>query len=190
MSKKRIITPYKFKPSVQKIALKVIAKTGNRQDACDAVRINISTFNRQLLKDPAFKDAFEQAQGRFHAHLEKLALNLAEGTDHIKVGRDGTQYTDKKYHPTVLLATLKANLPEKWGDKKTVDHTHTHNQKIDLGSLTQTERDQLQAMILNQLEPVKQLDVEVGPAKDLDTGTPDPVESKDDEGGQSLPPLP
>ena len=163
--------PYKFKPEIQRVALDVIAECGNRQSACDAVGINISTFNRQLRKDPTFRECYTAAHGRWIAGLEALALTMAKGTLHKKVGPGGVLYDDIKYHPTVLIHLLKVNDPKKHGERKTIEHNHTHTQQIGLDSLSQTQRDQLQAIILSQLEP--KIEVEIGPVHD--------VESEDDE---------
>jgi len=164
--------PYKFTPEVQRLALDVIAETGNRQAACDAAQINVSTFNRLLRKDPTFKECFVEAQHRFVAHLEQLAFDLARGTVHRKPGPGGVMYDEVKHHPTVLLALLRRHDPNSWGDKKTIDHNHNHNQQIGLDKLTQIQRDQLRDIILSQMEPAKEISVDISPPKD--------VESEDD----------
>ena len=158
--------PYKFTPDLQRLSLEVVAETGNRQAACDAVKINVSTFNRLLRKDPTFKQCFEVARARYVAKLESLAMDLAKGTIHTKPGPGGVMYDEIKYHPTVLLHLLKVNAPDKHGDKKTINHNHTTTQQIGLDQLSQEQRDQLQAIILSQLEPANEIDVQIGDATD------------------------
>ena len=172
--------PYKFTPEVQRIALHVVAETGNRQLACDAVQINRSTFDRLLRKDPTFRQCYEEAQNRWVAHLEALAHTLAKGTVHRKPGPGGIMYDEVKHHPTVLLHLLKVSDPKKHGERKTVDHNHVHTQQIGLDALSQEQRDQLQAIILSQMEPAKVIDVEIGDAKPIDSEPPESVESEDD----------
>ena len=172
---KNSLTPngaYKFDPNTQRLALEVIRRTGNRQAACDAVGINLSTFGRHLKKDPTFRECYIEAKAAFVYHLESLALKLAEGTVHTKPGPGGVMYDEVKHHPTVLLHLLKVNDRAKHGDSRTVEHKHTSTQTIGLDSLTQDQRDQLQQIILSQLEPANEIDVQIGEAKELDTDPP------------------
>lgn len=168
--------PYKFTPEIQRLALDVIAETGNRQAACDAAGINVSTFNRLLRKDPTFKECFVEARHRFVAHLEQLAFDLARGTIHRKPGPGGIMYDEVKHHPTVLLALLRRHDPNNWGEKKTTTINHNHNQQIGLDKLSQEQRDQLRDIILSQMEPAKQIDVDIGPPKDVESGDARPAE--------------
>ena len=163
MKNPHIPQPYKFTPEIQRLALEVIAETGNRQAACDAAQVNVTTFNRLLRTDPTFKQCFEVARARFVAKLEALAMDLAKGTLHVKPGPGGVMYTEVKYHPTVLLHMLKVNDRAKHGDSRTVEHKHTTAQ-IGLDSLSQEQRDQLEAIILSQLKPADVIE-----PKELDT---------------------
>ena len=175
---KSSLTPngaYKFDPNTQRLALEVIRKTGNRQAACDAVGINLSTFSRHLRKDPTFRECYIEARAAFVYHLEDLALKLAEGTIHTKPGPGGVMYDEIKYHPTVLLHLLKVNDREKHGDKKETTINHNHTQQIGIDQLTKEQRDQLQAIILSQLEPADTIDVQISEPKELDTDPPPEV---------------
>ena len=92
--------------------------------ACAALRIGRSTVYDAITDEPAFAQACQAAHLEARETLEAEAWRRAvDGTRKPVVFRGRlTKIHVREYSDKLLLALLRANWPEKYGQKLTVDH--------------------------------------------------------------------
>ena len=144
------LTP-KQREAKQKKFLKAYREIGIIKAACKVAGINRSTYYDWAENDEAFKAQLPEAKEEACETLEIFAFEQARGIEEpaVSMGRivyeeipvldeEGNQTYDvrghpvfrrgrmvmvKKYSPSVLITLLKANMPEKYKEHKSIEHS-------------------------------------------------------------------
>lgn len=95
---------------------------GNFARACIEVGVNRATAKLKIKEDPVFAANFEMAKDLFVAKLEDEALHrIFVGEKHDIIHRGEVVGTKTVKSDTLLRDFLKANNPEKYGDKVSLE---------------------------------------------------------------------
>lgn len=102
--------------------LKAFAKTGNVSAAAEAAQVSRRTPYKWAEEDPAFKEAWDEAEAEAIDRLERAAWERAvEGWDEGHVNNRGELYSVRKYSDQLMVLLLKAHRPERYRER--LEHT-------------------------------------------------------------------
>lgn len=115
----------------QQVFLDAYAECGVIKYAAQVAGVNRATVRWWREHDKEFQAAFPDAKEDAIESLEIAAYQQAvEGAEEYVVsggkvmfGSDGKPLMNRRYSPQLLIALLKANLPEKYKDKREVEHS-------------------------------------------------------------------
>lgn len=111
--------------------LAVFVRTGNITSACLAVGISRSTHYKWLKSD-TYAAAFHEARSEAGEYLEGVARDLATGAYQRPIVSGGKIVTyEPIYNTRLLLALLRANLPEKYGNRAASGSQRTSIKLVD-----------------------------------------------------------
>lgn len=117
-----------FSATKQKRYLKVLEETGNRMTAAASVGVDHEICMAFASRNPTFHKRARQAENNFLAELEAEAKRRAVTGVEKDVWYQGEVVGKEKVYSDKLLETLmKANDPDKYGNKSRVDTTTTIN---------------------------------------------------------------
>jgi hypothetical protein len=110
--------------------LNVFRERGNVRSSCIACKIGRSTVYERLERDPAFRQAFQDAREDAADRLEDEAWRRAhDGIESKIFSKDGDEIgTEVKYSDTLLIVLLKANRPGKFSERYKVNDTDVDNE--------------------------------------------------------------
>lgn len=106
----------------RRIFLKVLAESGNVMRAAKAVGYTNSSYVRRLRReDPVFAEQWDAAMQAAGDVLESEALRRGvEGVEKPIMYKGEIVAHERQFSDGLLQTLLKANNPEKFGDKKTI----------------------------------------------------------------------
>ncbi len=142
--------PRKFTPHKRTLYLKALEQSGEIAPCAAAVEVSRQCIYDTMKRDPDFRDACEEAQGRLDAKIMATVERLAvEGTVVYTYDKNGKVATEKRvFSERVLLAWLKRRHREDWGDKVEVD------QRVS-GTVIQEQRIRVEDMTPAQLRAAR-----------------------------------
>jgi hypothetical protein len=137
--------------------LSAFAQFGNVMRACRESGADRRTVYKWKAGDPAFADAFADAEIESVEHLENEAYRRAvEGTDKPVYQGGALVGTIREYSDTLLTLLLKARAPHKYRERASVEHSGPDGGPIpyrpDLSRLSDEELDAL-ARLSGKLHP-------------------------------------
>ena len=160
------VNSYKFPPYAYEKCFEVYGRTNSRIAAADACGVSLSTINRRLVQDPAFKEGMLEAKSRYIHTLEAEAHRRAvEGVTQEKPGPGGVIFTVTAFSDALLLHMLKKADPAKHGDKVQIDQTVQVENPVGLESLSKDNRDRLKIILESAV------DAEIVETKELENGS-------------------
>ena len=135
-------TPYKFTEERRAVFLAAIERHGETTAACAEAGVSRSCAYDTARKDPIFAAACEAAQGRLHARMMSRVEHLAlDGVEKTTYDKDGNKVAvTRVYSERLLLAWLKRQKREDWGDQMKVEKTVTTVDQTPVQALTADAR--------------------------------------------------
>lgn len=112
---------------------RILAMTGSKLKACQAVGISFPTFSKYYKLDTEFASLVDEAvMEATEVAEDELWRRGVEGID-VVVGytKDGQPIIERKYSDRLLTMIVKAGKPEKYSDKSQVQHTGAIEHKIE-----------------------------------------------------------
>lgn len=98
--------------------LEKLAETGNVSAACRFAKAERTAVYRKAERDPAFKEAFEEAKRLGWCGLEDDTLDRARNGWHEPIFHDGEQVGLKtRFSPALNIFLLKAHDPERYRER-------------------------------------------------------------------------
>ena len=150
-------------PELRKVFLQHLARYGNKTAAAAHVRLSVEQIYVWEKKHEEFKAQVGEAMDRHRAHIEKAIHDRAiDGWEEPKYSATGLVGTVRRYSDNLLLAYAKRHIPEYregGGVAKKVEHEHTH--RIQLGDLSEHQRNALRLLLETPDPEPPRLTVEV-----------------------------
>lgn len=129
--------PSKFDDAAQQVALDHCAETGETVGSADAADVSLRTLNRHIADDREFAARWAAARDRFLESLEQCATKRAK---------------DKS--DPLMQTLLKANGPNKYRERASIDHQHKGKVDVgfDPGTMSEANQEKLLEIIESERE--------------------------------------
>lgn len=121
---------------------------GKRYKAAEAVGITRRMHSEWMRKDPEYPEKFREAHEEWLERVEEDARVWAcEGVEEQHYENGVLVKVVKKRNPTVLLAILNAELPEKYRGRQSIEHSGPAGGPISIGGIESYTDEQLERII-------------------------------------------
>jgi len=146
----RRVVPKKMGWRIKKLAVEHVQAYGwNTGAVAHLCGVTTQTLNKHLRADVLFRERIDEAKLRFNHLLEKEAIRRAvEGVEDFRTDGAGGIIPIRKYSDFLLAKLLKANDPERYGDRVRVEKTVEVRATLGLSELPAAAR----AKLLEALE--------------------------------------
>jgi hypothetical protein len=152
-------------PELRAVFLKHLATYGNLTAAAAHVRLSQEQIDLTCRNKPWFQAEVEAAKAQHQALIERTIHQRAiDGWDEPKFNQTGIVGHVRRYSDTLLIAYARRHIPEyREGDTtlSKVEGEVVHKHKVDVGQLTDEQRNALRLLLGEQPQPevMKQITV-------------------------------
>lgn len=130
---------------LQPAFLKAYARCGRIGKAAKAVGVDRNTPRNWAMADPVFAAQMEDARHDFVESIEGIATKLARGVERGVYFQGVRVATEIEYSEKMIELLLKANAPEKYRERSSVEHSGPNQGPINIQHLTDEDLEHIAA---------------------------------------------